>query len=119
MSSRPGAMLVGLIILGLAIHQIGFPFLDLIELKTYDLRVAARDTRPASGVVTLADFVPTTAVAIDSGISGTPPGATAPIPATDFLGICPQDLPTYPNSGSGMQQSSPEYRDRGVFEVPR
>ena len=47
-------MLVGLIILGLAIHQIGFPFLDLIELKTYDLRVAARDTRPASGVVTLA-----------------------------------------------------------------
>jgi adenylate cyclase len=53
-SLNAGSLTFGSLLLVLAVWSVGTPILDLIELKTYDLRVRSRGTLRPSSAVTLA-----------------------------------------------------------------
>ncbi len=53
-SANPGSLTLGSILLVLALWSAGTPILDLIELKTYDLRVRSRGDLQPSPAVALA-----------------------------------------------------------------
>jgi adenylate cyclase len=53
-SLNPASLTIGTILLGAALFILGLPLLELIELKTYDLRMRSRSTLPPTPVVALA-----------------------------------------------------------------
>jgi len=53
-SSNPASITIGLTIIVLILFSIGIPFLDLVELKTFDLRFFSRGTQKPSPEVVMA-----------------------------------------------------------------
>lgn len=54
LSVNPASLACGTILLVVALFSVGAPILDLIELKTYDLRFLSRGPRPPSPAVVMA-----------------------------------------------------------------